>query len=590
MIRCREGRTDSLTLSFRQQLRRRIGIFGAAVSAVALAGVFMACSDRAPSDTDADAGADTDAEASEEDSTTLDDAGCVSPPQPMGRIWYVDNALPGNGDGTSWSTAWDSLAHIDWGVVSPGDTIYISGGSSEKIYHEPLDIIDVNGTATAPIVIGVGQDEQHNGIVVIDNEFVEERGNGIFIMNSNHVMLTGQVGSGAERKMRVTRSSQNGILIYNATDNVTLEYIESCFNGDNDPESGINFNLAYPVARSPESIDICGCDIHDNYEDGIHAGGIEDPAPGFDAVKIHHSRIYNIHDDGIEFGLPGLSFYNNEIGKRIYPHRGHPDTMQLYGNFLKIFNNYVYDWIANDATEFPDGPYTEGMLSVILIENDGADQTDGAYAGNILIYNNVVVETEPLLNSYTSAAISLGFDDPDWSEVSHVYVFNNTVHGDFWGGIGIYFAGPAPTHDTVHDFYIMNNILYDSTYGQGYHMALNVVDGDLHDITRGSSGSGSDVIIDNNCIYGTGTAAMPGYPDSLGYNDNGITVDPLVDGNFSAASAESPIVDAGCDVTALPGLQGVISLEELNGLRKDKNDVDRPQGAAWDIGAYEFAF
>lgn len=45
---------------------------------------------------------------------------------------YVDNAVSSSGNGSSWSQAWMSFSVIDWDIVEPGDTIYISGGSGTK--------------------------------------------------------------------------------------------------------------------------------------------------------------------------------------------------------------------------------------------------------------------------------------------------------------------------------------------------------------------------------------------------------------------------------------------------------------------------
>src|ERR1700722_8113590 len=49
------------------------------------------------------------------------------------RNWYVDNALSSNGDGITWATAWSALANIGWDRIAPGDTIYISGGTSGQM-------------------------------------------------------------------------------------------------------------------------------------------------------------------------------------------------------------------------------------------------------------------------------------------------------------------------------------------------------------------------------------------------------------------------------------------------------------------------
>ena len=44
--------------------------------------------------------------------------------------WYVDNAAGGANSGSSWANAWTSFAGIQWASIQPGDTLFISGGST----------------------------------------------------------------------------------------------------------------------------------------------------------------------------------------------------------------------------------------------------------------------------------------------------------------------------------------------------------------------------------------------------------------------------------------------------------------------------
>ena len=47
--------------------------------------------------------------------------------------YYVSRSGSNSG-GTSWATAWSNLDQISWNVLSPGDTVYIDGGSSGLQY------------------------------------------------------------------------------------------------------------------------------------------------------------------------------------------------------------------------------------------------------------------------------------------------------------------------------------------------------------------------------------------------------------------------------------------------------------------------
>ncbi|HEV8725279.1 MAG TPA: right-handed parallel beta-helix repeat-containing protein [Candidatus Binatia bacterium] len=127
-----------------------------------------------------------------------------------------------------------------------------------------------------------------------------------------------------------------------------------------------------------------------------------------------------------------------------------------------------------------------------------------------------------------------------------------------------------------------NNIVRSNPHGISVnHRALNskvynnVIFGNGHngiDVGSGSTGA----LLKNNIVYKNGADIYNvGYATGLA---NNLTRDPkFVDpaaGNFSL-QATSPAIDAG------------ITLIEV---RDDFNGVPRPQGTAYDIGAYEFKF
>jgi hypothetical protein len=86
---------------------------------------------------------------------------------------YLDSAATGANDGSSWSNAWKSFAAISWASVSPGDTIYISGGATSRTYNEQLTIAK-GGTSGSPITIASGASAPspagHGGTVIIDGQ------------------------------------------------------------------------------------------------------------------------------------------------------------------------------------------------------------------------------------------------------------------------------------------------------------------------------------------------------------------------------------------------------------------------------------
>jgi hypothetical protein len=102
-----------------------------------------------------------------------------------GTTFYVSRA-GSNGDGRSWATAWNELNQINWGVIQPGDTILIDGGSVACDYpvkvtdssNTPLPVgcgmeyrttltVGANGTADKPITIRLSDEAGRNGTVRI---------------------------------------------------------------------------------------------------------------------------------------------------------------------------------------------------------------------------------------------------------------------------------------------------------------------------------------------------------------------------------------------------------------------------------------
>ena len=69
--------------------------------------------------------------------------------------WFVDKNATGANNGTSWENAWISFANINWNLILPGSTVYISGGSDLTVYNELLTI-DASGTTANLITIRSG--------------------------------------------------------------------------------------------------------------------------------------------------------------------------------------------------------------------------------------------------------------------------------------------------------------------------------------------------------------------------------------------------------------------------------------------------
>ena len=78
----------------------------------------------------------------------------------MPTDWYVDCKASGDNNGTSPQNAWQNFESINWSSIKPGDVLIIAEGK----YYERLNIKNVSGTDTSPIVI------KGSGKVIIDAE------------------------------------------------------------------------------------------------------------------------------------------------------------------------------------------------------------------------------------------------------------------------------------------------------------------------------------------------------------------------------------------------------------------------------------
>ena len=122
---------------------------------------------------------------------------------------FFDKNAIGKNNGSGWRNAWVNFKNIDWSSISPGDTIFISGGNDSTIYNEMLSIKS-NGSADKRIVVMKGTDTGHNGNVIIDGEGIIA--DGIKISKSNYIVIKGiELRNSKRGLIKITHS--NYILI-----------------------------------------------------------------------------------------------------------------------------------------------------------------------------------------------------------------------------------------------------------------------------------------------------------------------------------------------------------------------------------------
>ncbi|MGZ3769027.1 MAG: choice-of-anchor Q domain-containing protein [Bdellovibrio sp.] len=430
--------------------------------------------------------------------------------------WYVDNALAVSGAGNSWATAFNSFESISWSKIQPGDTLFISGGTTSKTYTSTLNI-GADGTESSKILIRVGQDQGHNGMVILDS-------GGISIAYVNNVTIDGSIGSASHMLIQnVTDASKDwGWAVNDAGSGgvgITVRYltITNCNNG-------INLTYADTFEVDHNSITVKG-------DAGIRAFG--GPTHGFGWNKVHDNSI-------------------TSLGKQAY---GGPDSIQS-GNSIDIYNNQFFAVESNDALQgqHPDslqmggGRYVRVYGNTFLNVSDSNIDYDAVGQGmiqDIYIYNNLfhitqTIDAYPDFIRMYSTGLAI-------NTFSNVKIFNNTFIDDKGGVRMIGF-----------DFH------NGTGAGEGNEMRNNLAKGPTPMNFNIGSGGGSFTINLSNNIY----------PSAQDNDPTAIIGVPILDANFVPSASDTLARDRGMT---------------LNYFSTDKLGTPRPQGSAWDIGAFEYS-
>ena len=472
------------------------------------------------------------------------------PPPPVpGRAFYVDSSATGTGDGRSWENAWNNLASINWGILDPGDTIFLKGGT----YNEKLDI-QASGEGGNPITIRTAQGF---GRVLITG--------GVDFNASKWITLDGSKAPNVDLErtedivnninLEVTNPTGKGIYA-TAPVGVRVLWAEVHHSGNASSDHGIYFNA---FSATPYQAEIAYSHVHHNWQDGI---SYNQGTRTYGAVAIHHNIVEYNGDDGMSAGS-GADVYNNIIRHRDETlGDGHPDGIQTAGgSYLRVYNNVIHDF------------------SNAILEFDLKEGTTGWQIYNNVFYGNPADTRSQRGIEATGRAMGL---TGQTIHVSHILIANNTFV-DFPNIFGLRIA---PRETEVDAIIGTNVVVKNNIFHRIYTKALS---GSVVNI--GVQGSESDVVFDNNIISGPNAhIRFQGiqYSDPEAFNAatafdfNSSLVPQFVDydnQNYHLAASDTSAMDKGADLSDWPSSPNIF---------KDISGTLRPQGAAWDIGAYEY--
>lgn len=486
--------------------------------------------------------------------------------------WYVDKDATGANDGLVWTSAWESFSDINWNYMQPGDTVYISGGFAEKIYTEKWTV-GKSGTLANPIVIRPGQEAGHNGKVIFDYDQYGDEGSGygITISYRSYVTFDGNVNGNNHLIIKNLR---------NILDRTNALCMAGYGDGASNPMRSIiidhvdfeNCNMGLRVWNFAENFEVKNSNFYQIRGDAAVAifGSMDS---FWDANLVHDNYIEllfnNIEPPGVLFSYAGpdgiqsssgISVYNNIVKVNRtseYTSTQHPDDMQITGNYVKVYNN---DFINVGDSVFDFDTYSNTTPHDILIYNN-----------TFRIVDNIDSYPE-YIRMYSNSGNVLSF--------SNIKIFNNTFvdNNNFFLPIRMSFGGANPV---ISGFEIKNNIFYN----MGSSDSRQVI------VVPTSSGiSGGSFAFEKNLYFTSGGAPYISF-DGINYNisewisshePTGITEAPTfvqyapfdIDNNFHLASSDTAAKDSGVDLSVY--------------FTTDKVSVSRPQGSAWDIGAYEY--
>jgi hypothetical protein len=441
---------------------------------------------------------------------------------------YVDKNANGLNNGTSWTNAWQSFSNINWNAMGAGDTLFISGGMDSTTYNENLTV-GASGNTSGLLVIRPGLSTGHNGRVIIAGG---TSGNNITVQDKKYVRL---------EKLEITmaRGTTQGIYVKGTgVGAANVVYIDSC-SIISRTSTAENWCMRIDGWNTPRAI-TWGDSIFVRY--GYYENTRATPI-GVQCDAIIAQCVQNI------FIIGNTIFVKNDWPTAPAPtHNDCFSTDNETGN-LTIAGNQFYNLQTQNVQS----------QAVIL----------GSLSGYLKFYNNVVYGHFQHLGGYWPQTMSI-YSSP---YACDYYIYSNTFQG---GSNSYVLMMETGSNSTV---YLKNNI-FDASSGNAVRVHFRVTTPTYSQIDGNLYGDLSDA---NNKIMSTpdGSLSMANLisrgAETTGIGANRWNVDPLFTNETSydySLQATSPAINQG--VTLGPPYN------------TDIDGIPRPQGAGYDISAYEF--
>ncbi|NNM29989.1 MAG: hypothetical protein HKO57_10725, partial [Akkermansiaceae bacterium] len=423
--------------------------------------------------------------------------------------------------------------------------------------------VGASGTPANPITIRVGQDAGHNGRVILDFSQLGDKADSWGInCSKSDVVFDGSVNGVSRFEVRnlyniVSRTLAVG-LGGGTGERIKVRYMTftNVNNGvrlGNNPGQGYEVsNCTFTGIRGDEAIEFSyssgglGANkIFNNYIETLFYQG--PPPPGKEGA------IYS-GPDGVQAG-GSVDVYNNTFRvsrSTDYTSTQHPDTLQLPGSNLRIYNN-----------EFINvGDSVMGLGS----------WWEGASHENILIYNNILRIEEDL--DPTPQFIRFYNNSHAIARLANVKILNNVFSGASSFHVS-FTLGPGAASATGEGNELKNNIFLGSNDSQQIirlksspNFSPNAWTVSNNVFENGTSTLQVLNEFSTTAQWSASTSDRVGVPQFVHY------VNKDANNNYRLQAGDSVARDAALDMSSH--------------FTTDRVNVLRPQGGAWDIGPYEF--
>lgn len=312
---------------------------------------------------------------------------------------------------------------------------------------------------------------------------------------------------------------------------------------------------------------------------------------------------------GVSLGgtLGNISIHNNELASG---HMGISSSMSSVTGPINIYNNYIHDHGWQMAL---GSISTSPVTTVYVHDNEMTDWTNWQYPTSTYHTDGIIASclqnasgpgfSPQIYNNYSHGDLGSG------SATAHIFctyaygtgygtgciIFNNTIQFSVANGTGIWIGGLSKNtqiyNNTIRGASGANAGWGIGLDGTGAIIKNNTIDTFSYAMVN-DGGSATKTVIsqsDYNNFYNIGGGSSTLFSDTknytlsswrstYGFDTHSIAANPNLSANF-VPNAGSSLIDAGTSLSSVG----------ITALHSDPNGTSRPQGAGWDIGAYEYS-